>query len=1322
MRPTVSNAAPSFDDVQTRDAHRLRRRLAKANTPDERAAVDDRLAASRAETETRRASRPEITLTDGLPVTERADEIRKALAEHQVVVVCGETGSGKTTQLPKICMQAGLGLRGRIGHTQPRRLAARSVGQRIAEETGTEFGGLVGFQTRFDTQVSEATQVKLMTDGILLAETGRDRFLNQYDTIIIDEAHERTLNVDFLLGYLKRVLDKRADLRVIVTSATIDPERFAEFFADAPIINVEGRGYPVEVRYRPPETDDTPAAIESAIGELWREGPGDVLVFLPGERDIRDAEQHLTKALSGSKWPAEVVPLYARLTRAAQNRIFSASNGFRVVLATNVAETSLTVPGIRYVVDTGLARISRYSTAAKVQRLPIEPVSQASCNQRAGRCGRVAPGICIRLFDEDDFLARPEFTDPEIRRTNLASVLLTMADLRLGDIEAFPFIDPPERRYINDGRTLLTQLQALSDKRITPLGRQLARLPLDPRVGRMLIAGHENDVPVALRVIAAGLTIQDPRERPAAHRQAADEAQKPFVDNNSDFISLLKLWDAFGQARAELSGNKLRNWCKTRFINFMRMREWEDLVRQLKRISHDMGLSGAPARTPLAEADPVAVHKALLPGLLDHIGQLDAPADTGRGGAKSRKKKAAEYLGARGRRFRIFPGSGLAKRQPKWLVAGELLETSALYAHTVAGVDPKWIESAAAHLVTREHYAPHWEKKRGQVAASERVKLFGLTLSDGRKVDFSRIDAPGAREIFVRDGLVDFAVADRRGRLPEFLAYNQAVVEEIEAREARFRRRDLLVDEATQAAFYELRLDDWVTDRKTLDQWLAKNDARTLYFDDDELLRSAGVELEEAAYPESMTLGDLPVALDYAFEPGTSRDGVTARIPLAALNQMSGERAAWLVPGLLEEKFREYLKALPKKWRKAVVPVPDFARAAAERAEFGQGEPLEALREAIHAMTGIAIPADAWDGFAPSPHLRMRFEVVDDDGETVAAGRDIDALRGELGERAHEAVNTAVSHNMRQDGLTEWPEADLATPVTIRHAGVSLQAYPALVDQGTHVDLRLMDDADQAAAAHMLGTRRLLRLNLGRPGRLIKRDLPGLKKHAVGVLEAPPETAGVPAAVAEARRYDPENTLVAELLDALIGARLKAPIVDGAAFEAELATLKADIMAEATTLWDALCPALDRLVTVRKRLSKNIGLDWMAAVEDIRDQIAHLIHIGCLATGDSPTARARALARYIAAIEARLDKLARDGAGDDKRRMQQISPYWGAYKQAAEKAARRGGPGPALTTLRWMIEEFRVQVFAQQLGTDMKVSAKRLDDQLAVIRTAGVSA
>ncbi len=554
--------------------------------------------------------------------------------------------------------------------------------------------------------------------------------------------------------------------------------------------------------------------------------------------------------------------MYARLTRSAQNRIFSASNGRRVVLSTNVAETSLTVPGIRYVIDTGLARISRYSTAAKVQRLPIEPVSKASCNQRAGRCGRVAPGMCIRLFDEADFDARPDFTDPEIRRTNLANVLLTMADLKLGAIEEFPFIDPPERRYINDGRNLLAQLEALADGRITKLGRQLARLPLDPRIGRMLIAGHAFGVSAPMRVIASGLTIQDPRERPAGMREAADEAHKPFADNRSDFISLLRLWDGFVEARRELSGSKLRAWCKNRFINFMRMREWEDLARQLRRIGHDIGLNSDPARGPLADADPVALHQALLPGLLDHIGQLDEPSEG------KPKKKGADYLGARGRKFRIFPGSGLAKRQPKWIVAGELIETSALFAHTVAGIDPKWIEQAAAHLVTREHYDPHWEKRRGQVAARERVKLFGLTLADGRKVDFGRIDPAVAREIFIRDGLVAFAVADRRGRLPEFLAYNQAVVEEIQDREARFRRRDLLVDETTQAAFYETRLPAGVYDRKTLDQWLKKNNADILHFDEDKLLRSAGVELEEGAYPESMTLGDLPVKLDYAFEPG----------------------------------------------------------------------------------------------------------------------------------------------------------------------------------------------------------------------------------------------------------------------------------------------------------------------------------------------------------------------------------------------------------------------------------------------------------------------
>lgn len=1295
-------AAEVLADVQSRDRHRLQQRLCRARSEDERRHVEAAIDASTAVTRERAEARGEVELVDGLPVTARAEEIADAIREHQVVVVCGETGSGKTTQLPKILMQAGFGARGLIGHTQPRRLAARSVGQRIAEELNTPFGELVGFQTRFEKKLAEATQIKLMTDGILLAETARDRFLNRYEAIVIDEAHERTLNVDFLLGYLKQLLPRRPDLKVVVTSATIDPDRFAQFFGAAPVINVEGRGYPVTVRYRPPEEDaDLALAIENGVRELWREGPGDILVFLPGERDIRDCERHLSKALAGDRHNAEIVPLYARLTRAAQNRIFSTSNGRRVVLSTNVAETSLTVPGIRYVIDTGLARISRYSTSAKVQRLPIERVSQASCNQRAGRCGRVAPGICIRLFDEDDYDNRPAFTDPEIRRTNLASVLLTMADLKLGEIERFPFIDPPERRYINDGRNLLTQLEAMSDGRITRLGRQLARLPLDPRIGRMLIAGNAMDVPTAMRVLAAGLTIQDPRERPAAQREAADQAQREFADVRSDFTSLLKLWDGFAQARREHSGNQLRRWCREHFVNFMRMREWEDLARQLRRIAADLGMSQNPTKTPLAEVDFVALHQGLLPGLLDHVGQLD---------------EKGEYQGARGRKFRIFPGSGLAKKNPKWVVAGELLETSRLFAHTVAGVDPKWIEKAAEHLVTREHYEPHWEKRRGQVAAIERVKLFGLTLADGRKVDFGRIEPHVAREIFIRDGLVAFALADSRGRMPEFLQYNQLIVEDIAAQEARFRRRDLLVDETTQARFYDERLPATVRDRKTLQQWLKSHDDTTLRFDEDTLLRHAGVDLPEDAYPETMRLGDLPIGLDYAFEPGTERDGVTARVPLAALNQMPAERAQWLVPGLLEEKYREYLKALPKRLRRAVVPVPEFARAAAERAEFGQGDPLDALRDAIRDMTGVQIPADAWDDFTPSPHLQLRFEVVDDDGETVAVGRDLEALSHELSDRARAAVAEASDDDMTEAGLTEWPDRDLPEQVELRHAGVRVQAVPALIDRGDCVDLELLDDPDEASAQHRLGTIRLARLGAAKQCRLIKRDLKGFKTLAVMKWPEPPATALADPAVQASIECDPESVLLADLLTALIGARLGTPIRSAVDFNAFVATLRSELMADAVALWQRLEPALARLATVNKRLSKNIGLDWMAAVEDIRDQLAHLVYAGFISDRPDPAAFARDLDRYLAAIEQRLDKLAREGAAADKQRMREITPYWQAYKQRAERARAKRERPAALLTLRWMIEEYRVQVFAQPLGTAMKVSAKRLDAALAEAR------
>ncbi|GAB3686055.1 ATP-dependent RNA helicase HrpA [Salinisphaera aquimarina] len=1286
-------------DVQSVARHRLAREQARSRDPAARAAVQDKIDASTAITRARREAQGDITLAEGLPVSARADEIADAVAAHQVVVVCGETGSGKTTQLPKILMQAGLGARGLIGHTQPRRLAARSVGQRIAEELGTEFGDLVGFQTRFEKRLSDATQIKLMTDGILLAETARDRFLNRYEAIIIDEAHERTLNVDFLMGYLKRLLPRRPELKVVVTSATIDPDRFARFFDDAPVINVEGRGFPVTVRYRPlEESTDVPDAVETGVRELWREGSGDILVFLPGERDIRDCERHLSKALAGGKHQAEVVPLYARLTRSAQNRIFSPSNGRRVVLSTNVAETSLTVPGIRYVIDTGLARISRYSTSAKVQRLPIEPVSQASCNQRAGRCGRVAPGICIRLFDEDDYNNRPAFTDPEIRRTNLASVLLTMAELRLGEIEDFDFIDPPERRYINDGRNLLAQLQALADGRITKLGHQLARLPLDPRIGRMLIAGDAFGVPTAMRVLAAGLTIQEPRERPAGQREAADQAQREFADLRSDFVSLLKLWDAFGAAKRLCSNSQLRRWCRDRFVNFMRMREWEDLARQLRRVGHDLGLANAQSKGYLAEVDFAALHQALLPGLLDHVGLLD---------------EKGEYLGARGRRFRIFPGSGVAKKNPRWLVAGELLDTSRLFAHTVAGVDPKWIEQAGAHLVAREHYDPHWEKRRGQVAALERVKLFGLTLADGRKVDFGRIEPELAREIFIRDGLVAFAVSDARGRLPEFLAYNQAIVEDIAAQEARFRRRDLLVDDTTQERFYDAALPAGVRDRKTLQKWLKDNDDAALHFDEETLLRHAGVDLPEAAYPETLRLGDLPVALDYAFEPGTERDGVTARVPLAALNQMSGERADWLVPGLLEEKYREYLKALPKSLRRSVVPVPDFARAAAERAEFGSGDPERALRDAIHAMTGLTIPADAWDDFTPSTHLRMRFEIVDDAGEVLATGRDLDALRTQLADKARAAVAGAADDALTQRGLTEWPASDLPETIELRHAGVRVQAVPALIDRGDSVDLEVIDNPATAAGAHRLGVIRLLRMAAAKQCRLVKRDLQGFKQLALVPLAAAPETALTDAGFQTSIAMDPEPALLADLLTALIDGYLEALPRTGQSFDALVETTRSRLMADAVALWSGLRPALARWTSVRKRLNKNIGLDWMAAIDDINDQLAHLLYAGFIHAQFGSTAQARHLDRYLAAIEQRLDKLAREGAAADRARMRQITPYWQAYKQRAERAVRRGESAESLIALRWMVEEYRVQVFAQPLGTAIKVSAKRLDTALA---------
>ncbi len=1035
--------------------------------------------------------------------------------------------------------------------------------------------------------------------------------------------------------------------------------------------------------------------------ELWREGPGDILVFLPGERDIRDAERHLSKALAGSKFSgAEVVPLYSRLNRSAQQRIFSPSGGRRVVLSTNVAETSLTVPGIRYVVDTGLARISRYSTTAKVQRLPIEPVAQASCNQRAGRCGRVAPGICIRLFEKEDFEARDEFTDPEIRRTNLASVLLTMADLRLGEIENFPFIDPPERRFIQDGRRLLMQLQALeSDKKdtnITTLGRKLARLPLDPRIGRMLLAADEHGVLPAMRVLAAGLTIQDPRERPAAARQAADQAQAAFADNRSDFLGLLKLWDEYSAQKKQLGSSQLRKWCHEKFLNFMRLREWEDMVRQLRRIGADLELSKTTASDPLANTDFAALHRALLPGLLDYVGRLD---------------EGGEYLGARGRRYRIFPGSGLAKRAPKWMVAGELLETRQLFAHKVAAVEPEWVEQAAAHLVKREHYEPHWEKKRGHAVARERVKLFGLTLAEGRKVDFSGIDPAMAREIFIRDGLVAFQLSDSRGRAFDFLNHNQQIVADIAAQEARFRRRDLLVDEHTQGAFYDQCLPGEVCDRKTLQSMIKVDGDAALRFDEASLRRHAGLSLPENAFPETLRIGNTPIRLQYHFEPGDAADGVTARIPLPVLNQFPAERAEWLVPGLLEEKLREYLKALPKSLRRSVVPVPDFARAIAERLPFGEGHLPEKLREAVNAMTGLRIPEDAWHSFQPTPHLQMRFEVIDDAGDVLANGRDLDKLRAQFGARARAAVQAMPDNDIEQRGLTNWPENDTFDAVVLDHGGVKIQAIPTLIDRGDTVDLLLIDDAEKAERLHHQAVIRLLILRNHKACRFLKRELDDFKMLAALPLETPPKTALFDADVSQFLKLDPNPDLLADLLHALIAGRIQNAPRSQAEFETLSTEVSAAIVADAVALWDSLCPALKTYAEIHKRLKKGVSLDWIGVVEDIRDQLAHLVYSGCI----SHTPEPKNLHRYLQAIAQRLDKLKQAGIAQDKERLRQIEPWWHAYKQRAQRAVRRGERTQALVDLRWMVEEYRVQIFAQPLGTAIKVSPKRLQAALDAV-------
>jgi ATP-dependent helicase HrpA len=1271
-------------------------------------------AATRAAARQAAVANATISYPEELPVSQRRGDIAAAIRDHQVVIVAGETGSGKTTQLPKICLELGRGITGQIGHTQPRRIAARTVAERIAEELGTPLGDIVGYKVRFTDKSGDATAVKLMTDGILLAEISADRNLTRYDTLIIDEAHERSLNIDFILGYLRQLLPRRPDLKVIITSATIDPERFAEHFKDqrsgepAPIIEVSGRTYPVEVRYRPINDDkdedrDQVTAITDAIGELEREGPGDILVFLSGEQEIRDTAD----ALKGRP-NLDVLPLYSRLSSAEQHRVFEvpASRSIthrRVVLATNVAETSLTVPGIRYVVDPGTARISRYSLRTKVQRLPIEAISQASANQRKGRCGRVADGICIRLYSEEDFESRPEFTDPEIQRTNLASVILQMAAARLGDVRRFPFVDPPDPRAITDGVKLLEELNAVASDRLTETGRQMARLPVDPRIARMIIESGKQGCAREILVIAAALSIQDPRERPSDNQQAADTAHRRFTQPESDFLTFVALWDYLAERQRELSGSAFRRLCRAEFLNYLRVREWQDLHGQLSSLSRDLGIN-----TKTSSTERVRVHTALLAGLLSQVGMkmVLAPGKpvTGRpgapGGQERGRRPLPEYLGARGTKFAVFPGSGLARKPPDWIIAAELVETSRLWARTVAAIEPEWVEPVAAHLVKRSYSEPRWSRTSGAAVATEKVTLYGIPIVADRTVLLHRIDPVMARELFIRHALVEGDWQTRH----HFFRDNAKLIEEAAALEQRARRRGLVAGEDALFAFYDARVPGDVVSARHFDTWwkTARHetpDLLSLKLDD--LLADAADELDVGAYPEVWTSASPGLAgqgtglsLSYAFEPGSESDGVTIDIPLKTLNQARAEEFSWHVPGLRLELVTELVRSLPKNLRRELVPAPNMAREVlADLADTSvmERDVRDVVSRELLRLRGVRVSPDDFDLDKLPAHLRVTFRVMDG-GKAVAVGKDLAALQRQLRPKVR-ATLSARAAALTRTGVTSWDFGPLPKVFT----DGEVKAYPALVDAGAPgnpngtVDIRLFETPEVAARAMRAGTRRLVLLAVKSPANEVAKRLTTAQKLVLS--------------------DNPHGSVAALFADCVACA------VDG-------------LIGEAGGLaWDA--DGFDRIVGhVRPRLhaasyevvtwaeeilrgahEARLRLDGVGspalepAAVDIRAQLDHLIAPGFLTTAGR--SRLPALARYVKAIGRRLDKLA-ENAGRDAQQMATVHRVQDAYERALAALPPEARSADAVREIRWQIEELRVSLFAQTFRTPSPVSERRI--------------
>ncbi len=1265
------------------DRHRLQRRLQQLQRrekdgADVAAAIEPlsaALKASAAKLQQRRDGLPDIAFPPALPVCQRLEDIRRAIDSHQVVVIAGETGSGKTTQLPKLCLQMGRGIDGMIAHTQPRRLAARTVAQRIADELTSPLGEAVAYQVRFQEQSSEGSYIKLMTDGILLAAISQDRYLSQYDTIIIDEAHERSLNIDFLLGYLKTLLPKRPDLKLIITSATIDVERFSRHFDNAPVVEVSGRSYPVEYRYRPLDElsgeQDLGEAIEAVLRELIAEGAqrsGDTLVFLSGERDIREVAKRLRHAqLPG----AEVLPLYARLSASEQQRIFDTTGrrGWRVVLATNVAETSLTVPGIRYVIDAGTARISRYSVRSKVQRLPIEAISQASANQRAGRCGRVAEGIAYRLYSREDYERRPAFTEPEIQRTNLAAVILQMLQLGLGDIRKFPFVDTPDSRLISDGFALLRELGAVDGERMSTLGKSLARFPVDPRIARLIIASAEQNCLRETLVIASALSIQDPRERPADKQQAADEMHRRFWQEDSDFLAFVALWDYAEEQRQALTANQWRRLCKKEFLSWTRMREWREVHHQLLLMCRQLNL-------PLNNqaADYQQLHRALLSGFLGQI---------------ANRAEEREYLGARNRKLRIFPGSSLRKKSPKWIVAAELAETTQLYARCVAKIEPEWLFGINDSLLKRNYAEPHWHAKTGRVMAYEQTLLYGLSLRERHRVHYGPIDPLVSRQILIRQALVE----GRYRGSAEFFRHNQALRRDILDLEDKARRRDILVSDDEIYTFYDERIPLGITTAKQLEAWLNKAAADAqLKMSRAQMMRSEG-GVDVAQFPAQLRCGEFRLALSYHFEPGHSDDGVSVAVPLALLHKVPEGRFDWLVPGLLREKCIALVKALPKAQRKQLVPVPDFVDRALSRLSAGDEPLLPVLAARLEQLSEARIDLSAWSAAALDDYYRMNIIVLDDSGKRLASGRDIYALREQLAVEVQKGIAEESEGGFVRRRYQQWEFGELPAEHRFKQAGATLTAYPCLRDLGQEAELGLAETAEEAALQTERGVLRLLLLRLPSQCKALRAKLFKGNEQQLQF-----------AACGQQRKQWLESCL-------LVAARR--------AFLADAAPMPSN-RAEFDTVWEAgraqfvvhaehsaalLGDILAALAGIRRQLKKLNSLSWIHSINDIQQQLSALFFddfiysVSAEALGHYP--------RYLAAIDERIAKL--DGHYQrDRQCTLVIAPLQEQLDEVLAASPRLWRDSAALREYRWLLEELRVSLFAQRLGTAQSVSEKRL--------------